>query len=245
MPEDRTVSRGNEVRIIDVMVPDRPNVSLRQRHANRTRVAIVDVAFELFRQRGFSGTTVDEIAARADIAPRTFFRYFETKEAVLYHDTDQIIDCLRDRLAARPSNEPPYRSVLSVCLQLGDDLTADATRIRLLRELSLDQPELIEYQRIVLLRQFEHAIIDSLTTHRNLDSNDIQLRATTVALLSTLATAFQLWIDNGAHGSIRPTMHQALTACRHAFNDEPPDVLRPGHDGDGSDNIPQAFTTPE
>ncbi len=61
-------------------------MTLRQRHADRTRAAIVSAALELFRERSFHGTTIDEIAERADVGPRTFFRYFPTKEAVLFAD---------------------------------------------------------------------------------------------------------------------------------------------------------------
>ena len=53
--------------------------SLRQKHTDRTRQSIIDAAFELFLKHGFAATTVDDIAMQADIAPRTFFRYFPTK----------------------------------------------------------------------------------------------------------------------------------------------------------------------
>ena len=69
------------------MAPTAPT-SLRQRHVDRTRAALAAAAVELFAEHGFAATTVDEIAARADVAPRTFFRYFPTKEAVLFHDAD-------------------------------------------------------------------------------------------------------------------------------------------------------------
>lgn len=194
--------------------------SLRQRHADRTRAAIIAAALELFDERGFAAATVDDIAARADIAPRTFFRYFPTKEAVLYHDTDQIVSSIRDLLLARPVDEPPHRSLLLVCLELGDELAADATRMQLLQRLSRDDPALIDYQRLVLLQQFEHVVVETLAARRHLDSDDIEVRATTAALLSSLAIAFRSWISSGAQGSIRPFVHQALNACRHAFNDD-------------------------
>ena len=194
--------------------------SLRQRHADRTRASIITAALELFDERGFAAATVDDIAARADVAPRTFFRYFRTKEAVLYHDTDQIVCRVRDLLLARPVDEPPHRSLIVVCLELGDELAADTARIRLLQRLSRDDPSVLDYQRLVLLQQFEHVVVEALAARRHLDSTDIELRATTAALLSSLAIAFRSWINRGAHGSIRPFVNRALAACRHAFNDD-------------------------
>ncbi|MEO6628043.1 MAG: helix-turn-helix domain-containing protein, partial [Aquihabitans sp.] len=61
-------------------------LSLRERHAVETRQRIVDVALALFLQHGYEATTTDEIAEQADVSPRTFFRYFATKEALLFHD---------------------------------------------------------------------------------------------------------------------------------------------------------------
>ncbi len=198
-------------RSMSLATPSTP--SLRQRHADRTRASIIAAALELFDERGFAAATVDDIAAR------TFFRYFPTKEAVLYHDTDQIISSIRDLLLARPVDEPPHRSLLIVCLGLGDELAADTARMQLLQRLSRDDPALIDYQRLVLL-QFEHVVVETLAARQHLDSSDIELRATTAALLSSLAIALRSWINSGAQGSIRPAVNRALNACRHAFNDD-------------------------
>jgi AcrR family transcriptional regulator len=59
---------------------------LRERKKQRTRERIVEAAFELFDERGFEGTTIADIADAADIAPRTFFAYFPSKDDVVFHD---------------------------------------------------------------------------------------------------------------------------------------------------------------
>lgn len=60
-------------------VPDR-----RERKKNRTRVAIQQAAFDLFAERGYRDTTINAIADRADVAPRTVTVHFSTKEELLF-----------------------------------------------------------------------------------------------------------------------------------------------------------------
>ncbi|MGP4054879.1 TetR/AcrR family transcriptional regulator [Mycobacterium sp. 4D054] len=60
--------------------------SLRERKKRQTRLAIRREAFRLFDKQGFANTTVDQIAEAADVSPRTFYRYFRFKEALLISD---------------------------------------------------------------------------------------------------------------------------------------------------------------
>ncbi|MET8701500.1 TetR family transcriptional regulator [Kitasatospora sp. NPDC004723] len=57
---------------------------LRDRKRTRTRQAIRTAGLDLFEEQGFERTTVDQICRRADVAHRTFFRYYECKEALLF-----------------------------------------------------------------------------------------------------------------------------------------------------------------
>src|SRR4051812_9335790 len=105
--------------------------SLRQKHVDRTRQAIIDAAFELFLERGYAATTVDDIAFAADVAPRTFFRYFPTKESVLFHDSEAKVEVIRERMMQRPAGESAAEAVFAVLVSLADDVGEDQKRAHL------------------------------------------------------------------------------------------------------------------
>jgi AcrR family transcriptional regulator len=87
-----------------------PHASLRERKKLATRRVIRRVALELFAERGFSHVTVEDIAAAADVSPRTFFNYFPSKEAVLFGADPGRAEELRARLV----HDQPDRSALEV-----------------------------------------------------------------------------------------------------------------------------------
>jgi AcrR family transcriptional regulator len=63
------------------------------------RDRLTDAALELFDERGYDQTTVDDIVERAGVGRTTFFRYYGSKEAVIFPDHDRLLDAIRDRLA--------------------------------------------------------------------------------------------------------------------------------------------------
>src|SRR5258708_30389422 len=81
--------------------------SLRERKKARLRIEMTRAAVELFKAQGFDATTVEQIVASVDTSPRTFFRYFGTKEDVLFGDTPDRLRSLRERLDAAGSAEQP------------------------------------------------------------------------------------------------------------------------------------------
>jgi AcrR family transcriptional regulator len=80
--------------------PDR-----RERKKQRTRLAIQDAAFELFAEQGYRETTINAIADRADVAPRTVTVHFPTKEELLFDAEPFTLESLITVLEARRSDE--------------------------------------------------------------------------------------------------------------------------------------------
>ncbi|MFD1536578.1 TetR/AcrR family transcriptional regulator [Nonomuraea guangzhouensis] len=78
----------------------------RERKKVRTRRALLQAAVRLFGEQGYERTTVAEIAAAADVAPRTFFAYFASKEDVLFLDVEVRWQVMLDVIAGRKPGEP-------------------------------------------------------------------------------------------------------------------------------------------
>jgi AcrR family transcriptional regulator len=82
------------------------DAGLRERKKQRTRCALIDAAFALFACKGFDHTTIDEITDAVEVSPRTFFRYFASKEEVALSLLDEQLGELVAALGRRPPAEP-------------------------------------------------------------------------------------------------------------------------------------------
>lgn len=93
-------------------------LGLRELKKQRTRATIVDVAARLCAERGYENTTVDQIAADADISPRTFSRYFPSKEAVIGALIEDTSEHVAQALARQPRDITEHEALVRAHLEL-------------------------------------------------------------------------------------------------------------------------------
>jgi AcrR family transcriptional regulator len=84
---------------------------LRERKKQRTRATLIDVAMKLCLKQGYEHTTVEQIAAAADVSPRTFSRYFATKDAVFMTLIEDYADAIAEEMASVPADVGPLETV--------------------------------------------------------------------------------------------------------------------------------------
>lgn len=82
------------------------DVGLRARKKLRTRELIFRTAVRLFEERGYERTTIAEIADAADVATKTFFNYFRSKEDLLFSDHGQRVAVMLEVVESRAPGEP-------------------------------------------------------------------------------------------------------------------------------------------
>ncbi|AXI79220.1 acyl-CoA-like ligand-binding transcription factor [Peterkaempfera bronchialis] len=112
--EGRGVQEGHEAKELQELL-EAP-LSLRERKKLKTRQAMRREAYRLFAEQGYDATTVDQIAAAAEVSPSTFFRYFATKEDLVL--SDEYDPAIVAALRARPAGEPFVTSARQTMLAL-------------------------------------------------------------------------------------------------------------------------------
>lgn len=105
--------------------------SRRAEQKARTRQALIDAALELFAANGFDATTADEIAERAGVSPRTFFRYFPTKESVLFFGEYDFVRSFAGVYLAQPDRMREMDAMRTALVLLAPGVARLRQRVKL------------------------------------------------------------------------------------------------------------------
>jgi AcrR family transcriptional regulator len=186
----------------------RAATGLRERKKLRTRETIQREAMRLFAEQGYDATTIEQIAAAAEVSPSTFFNYFPTKEdVVLSDDYDPVFAAA---FLQRPVDEPlgvAFRRTLTETLAglLERDHDVVLTRTRLV----LDVPSL--RARVWEDMERSQALIRALIAERyGRDPDDFDLRVTAGALFGAFYEAGREWARHGGRDDLLELFDRAL-----------------------------------
>ena len=198
------------------------SVSLRDRKKQRTRRRIEGVALGLFETHGFDGTTIDEIAAAADISPRTFFHYFPSKEDVVLADYATRLEMIVDELKSTPSDQEPWRALLGAFLIVAADYEAE--REQLLRRFRIIRATpSVAARNLLIQATWEDAVTEAVSEWLGVDAaRDIRPRLLAGATLAAMRASLSRWLAD--EGSSRLPDH--ISHCFELLEDGLGQVVR-------------------
>jgi AcrR family transcriptional regulator len=194
------------------------------------RAHLEQVALGLFRSTGFDRVTVEEICGAAGVAPATFYRYFGTKEDVVFAYRDAFMAALRTAIDAAAGLQEPAR-LASVITTFAEHLESQRDLLAPRDDIVLGNPRLLQYT-LMIQRDWEGALADGLARLRGLPGPDASARLEAALGILVLRMGVRSWRVAGG-GTLPAAVRDALASVRSLVcgwpeagpaPDGPPDV---------------------
>ncbi len=172
---------------------------LRERKKAKTRAAIQQEAMRLFRERGYDGATVEEIAEAAEVSPSTFFRYFPTKEDVILRD--DYDELLLEVFLAQPPDLTPLQAARAALHSIGDVAGAlspeerELERVRM--ALTFSVPEVRARWINELVRAFR-TLAEAVAARAGRPADDVRVRTFVGAVIGVMLVAMEPLVEDPA-----------------------------------------------
>jgi AcrR family transcriptional regulator len=167
-------------------------------------------ALDLFDERGFDDTTVADIAERAGLTKRTFFRYFADKREVLFSGSAQLVELFVTAVAAAPESAAPLDAVATA-------LDAGAAMFEEMREFASHRqriiaanPELQE-RELIKLSSLAAAVAEAL--HARGFEDPVAILAAEAGI-AVFRVSFERWVDPANSKTLEDVIHESLTELR-------------------------------
>ncbi|MEO3758067.1 TetR family transcriptional regulator [Mycobacterium sp. B14F4] len=195
-----------------------PTLGLRERKKLRTRATLINAALELCERQGFDNTTVDQIAAIADVSPRTFSRYFATKDAIALALVDEVLDRTAVELARQPADLNHFEAILRAYLAMAEaskrasagELTAE--RVMCIVRIVLSSPALRQSSLEYRANAIERAIAERMGVSVH-DRGPRLVSAVWGSVLMTALTDVAADMDGSA-----PTIDDVIARLQRTYN---------------------------
>ncbi|HEX4530487.1 MAG TPA: TetR family transcriptional regulator [Acidimicrobiia bacterium] len=162
--------------------------------AARSREALIDAALSRFARDGFDATATDRIAEDAGVSPRTFFRYFPTKESVVFHRDYGFMRSFASAFLEQPSTRSDYEALRATFVALAAGFAALRERIQTYRAAVDSSP-------VLLGREQEHfadharTISGAIARRRGVSEPDGDAATLAAVALALYQRALRRWLD--------------------------------------------------
>lgn len=194
-------------------------IGLRERKKARTREALQEAAMGLFSRHGFDHTTIEEIAEACEVSPRTFFRYFPTKEDVLFADAEARRERLLAVIADRPPAEVPFVALCESMRTLADDYRHDRDALVARSKVVAESPHLQAY-KAEHQHGWESEVVDVLTRRALADGTPVsrtELELVTAVATAALRVTLDAWVADSTTTDLGALLDHAFARLAAGF----------------------------
>ena len=187
---------------------------LREKRKRQLKSELSRQAIQLFTQKGFAETTIDDIVEPLAVSKRTLFRYFATKEDLVFAWYEELTDELVRALEARPKAEAPFESVCETLLSLLHYYDENPKWALTMTRLAKATPALVGKsfeKRSIWERELAKVLAKRLP---NAPSRDLTARVTVAAALAAFTCGIDEWTDSRGKANIRACLDRAFSIVR-------------------------------
>ena len=167
-------------------------------------------ALDLFAERGYAATTVEDVAARAGVTTRTFFRHFADKREVLFGGGEAFQQRFVDALAAVPPGVPPLTALATAVRRVCEGFDGQQEHARRRSRVIAAHPELRE-RELAKLAEVAAALAAAL---RDAGVLDLLAAVSAETAVGVFRTAFDAWVDEDEQRELTAVLDEALAALR-------------------------------
>lgn len=186
-------------------------MGLREQKKKRTREALYEAALEQFEAHGFKAVTVDAIAGEVGVSPRTFFRYFDSKEAVLFCDWENDLAELEAYFLELPEDVGLWDALRRLAVAWARTYE-DEQALQLAKHAIIEESEGAgAYERSVVIPETEARLAETIA-RRIGTGYEASFKASIYAAsyVSALLVAKKEWLDAHGEGGLVPRVRQVM-----------------------------------
>ncbi|RJO71549.1 MAG: TetR family transcriptional regulator [Myxococcales bacterium] len=197
------------------------SIGLRERKKLRTREELIRAATRLFLEHGFDHITVDDVAQAAEISRSTFFRYFPSKEDVVFPYQRERISRLAELVRQPEAGELPFKAVRYGCLAIAAYFMEIKEELLLQRRIIFASPFLTSRQT-EYDNQWEKVIADRLIPA--VADNPADVRAARIAggaIFGVIRAVLRDWFEDGCRQDLVKLGETAFDLLKKGFDDFP------------------------
>ncbi|GGW48834.1 TetR/AcrR family transcriptional regulator [Streptomyces xantholiticus] len=187
-------------------------MGLRERKKLKTRIAIRKATYRLIAEQGYDATTIEQIAAAAEVSPSTVFRYFPTKEDIVL--TDEYDPVMEAALRARPGDEPPLESLRAVLTgAVASILEKEPEEMGRRTRLMLEVPAL-RARMTETMAETSSLLARPIADRAGREPDDPEVRVFTAAVMGALREALFHWGERGRQDDLVALVDRTLDVLK-------------------------------